>query len=152
MIDHVSQKNDFRNLTSCPFLLSLTSGKSKNDQQYIGYERRPPRRRRTLFDWFLPLSCFSFIAKRLIYRISFSITINQAWHALVRAAFKRSCSLSLSLFLKDLITTKVYTSFSDLQHCPKNTAILSQILFGFCRLHDYFTFFSLLYIYSKIII
>lgn len=40
------------------------------------------------------------------------------------------------------ILSRVYREgvhhFQIYKHCPKNTAILSQILFGFCRLHDFF--------------
>lgn len=141
MIDRVSQKDDFRNLSSCPPLLA--SGKSKDGQQCIDYERRPRGEKIYSFDFFLFVFFFFFLLQDDWY-IGFIFR-----HQSVRIGAR---SIQTSIFsLKGLITTKVYTPFSDLQHCPKNTAILSQILFGFCRLHDYFTFFSLLYIVKSFI-
>lgn len=75
--------------------------------------------------------------RRFSFFFSFSNSqlINRT-RELARAAFERLYSI------KSVTTPRRFTSLSDLQQCPKNTAILSQIPFGFCRLlHDYPFFF-----------
>lgn len=89
-------------------------------------------------DFFLFLSFFSIVRSTDIFIFRQQSISSTRWYVQHSNTF----ILSFSLSLKSLISTKVHAIFRFTTHCLKNTAILSQILFGFCRLHDYFTYVS----------